>query len=79
LAYRCWKQLSYFLPCLCPILTGLHNPFSTFLSLHWPQWDGGAPGSVSGHCPVRCILQPISKLLFLHKLWDPATNRSPIM
>lgn len=41
-----------------------------------PQWDRGAPVSVSGNCPVACISQPISKSLFSHKLWDPAINRS---
>lgn len=39
-----------------------------------PQWDGGAPVSVSGNCPVMCIFQPISKPLFSHKLWYPDRN-----
>lgn len=41
-----------------------------------PQWDGRAPVSVSGDCPVTRILQPISKPLFSYKLWDPATDRA---
>lgn len=40
-----------------------------------PQWDGGAPVSVSGNCPVTCLLQPISKPFFSYKLWNPVTER----
>lgn len=37
-----------------------------------PQWDRGAPVSVSGDGPVTCIFEPIPKALFPHKFWNPA-------